>query len=101
MNSKNDLVETHIEVLRAIDIQVELTQRQLTEELDACQGKADYWIKALIDKGLVRIGNFSHGQKKLGYRNIRIKTSAKKEMRLPELLLGIAKNLKLLILGYY
>lgn len=30
-------------------------------------GKAHYCMKALIDKGLVKMGNFSHNQKKMGY----------------------------------
>lgn len=67
MNPANNLNETHLQVLRAIEAQPELTQRQLAEELGVSLGKAHYCIKALIDKGLVKMGNFSHNQKKLDY----------------------------------
>lgn len=67
MNHTNSLYETHLQVLRAIEAQPDLTQRQLAEELGISLGKAHYCIKALIDKGLVKMGNFSHNQKKLDY----------------------------------
>jgi EPS-associated MarR family transcriptional regulator len=67
MNPANNLDEIHLQVLRAIEAQPELTQRQLAQELGVSLGKAHYCIKALIDKGLVKMGNFSHNQKKLDY----------------------------------
>lgn len=67
MNPANNLDEIHLQVLRAIEARPELTQRQLAEELGVSLGKAHYCIKALIDKGLVKMGNFSHNQKKLEY----------------------------------
>ena len=53
--------------MRTIEARPDLTQRQLAEELGVSLGKAHYCIKALIDKGLVKMGNFSHNQKKLDY----------------------------------
>ena len=67
MNSPTNLDEIHLQVLRTIEAQPDLTQRQLAEELGVSLGKAHYCIKALIDKGLVKMGNFSHNQKKLDY----------------------------------
>jgi EPS-associated MarR family transcriptional regulator len=67
MNPANNLDEIHLQVLRTIEAQPELTQRQLAKELGVSLGKAHYCIKALIDKGLVKMGNFSHNQKKLEY----------------------------------
>ena len=67
MNPSNKLDEIHLQVLRSIEARPELTQRQLAEELGVSLGKAHYCIKALIDKGLVKMGNFSHNQKKLEY----------------------------------
>ena len=57
MTSTNDLVETHLKALRAIESQLKLTKRQLAKELDVSLGKAHYCMKALIDKRLVKIGN--------------------------------------------
>ena len=67
MNPANNLDEIHLQVLRTIEARPDLTQRQLAEELGVSLGKAHYCIKALIDKGLVKMGNFSHNQKKLDY----------------------------------
>jgi EPS-associated MarR family transcriptional regulator len=67
MNSPTNLDEIHLQVLRTIEARPDLTQRQLAEELGVSLGKAHYCIKALIDKGLVKMGNFSHNQKKLDY----------------------------------
>ena len=67
MSPANNLDEIHLQVLHKIVAQPDLTQRQLAEELVVSLGKAHYCIKALIDKGLVKMGNFSHNQKKLDY----------------------------------
>ena len=67
MNPHINLDEIYLQVLRTIEARPDLTQRQLAEELGVSLGKAHYCIKALIDKGLVKMGNFSHNQKKLDY----------------------------------
>jgi EPS-associated MarR family transcriptional regulator len=67
MNPTNNLGEIHLHALRAIETRPDLTQRQLAQELGVSLGKAHYCIKALIDKGLVKMGNFSQNQKKLEY----------------------------------
>lgn len=59
--------EIQFQILRAIELNPELTQRRLAEVLGVSLGKAHYCIKALIDKGLVKMGNFNHNQKKLRY----------------------------------
>jgi len=61
------LDETHLQVLRAIELHPKLTQRQLAAVLGVSLGKAHYCMKAVIDKGLVKMGNFSHNQHKLDY----------------------------------
>ncbi|CAM3841728.1 MarR family EPS-associated transcriptional regulator [Polynucleobacter antarcticus] len=59
--------EIQLHVLRAIESNPGLTQRQLAQVLGVSLGKAHYCINALIDKGLVKMGNFSHNQKKMDY----------------------------------
>ena len=59
--------EIELKVMRAIELNPELTQRQLAQVLGVSLGKAHYCMKALIDKGLVKMGSFSHNQKKLNY----------------------------------
>ncbi len=67
MSSPSHINEIHLQVLRAVESCPGLTQRELANELGVSLGKAHYCMKALIDKGLVKMGNFSHNQKKLDY----------------------------------
>jgi EPS-associated MarR family transcriptional regulator len=57
----------HLQVLRAVESRPYLTQRELANMLGVSLGKAHYCMKALIKKGCVKMGNFSHNQKKLEY----------------------------------
>lgn len=67
MTSPSRLNEIHLQVLRAVESRPGLTQRELANELGVSLGKAHYCMKALIEKGFVKMGNFSHNQKKLDY----------------------------------
>ena len=67
MTSPSRLNEIHLQVLRAVEGRPDLTQRELAKELGVSLGKAHYCMKALIEKGFVKMGNFSHNQKKLDY----------------------------------
>ena len=67
MTSQSHLNEIHLQVLRAVESRPGLTQRELANELGVSLGKAHYCMKALIEKGFVKMGNFSHNQKKLDY----------------------------------
>jgi EPS-associated MarR family transcriptional regulator len=67
VTSPSHLNEIHLQVLRAVESHPGLTQRELANELGVSLGKAHYCMKALIEKGFVKMGNFSHNQKKLDY----------------------------------
>jgi EPS-associated MarR family transcriptional regulator len=67
VTSPSSLNEIHLQVLRAVESRPGLTQRELANELGVSLGKAHYCMKALIEKGFVKMGNFSHNQKKLDY----------------------------------
>ncbi len=67
MTSPSRINEIHLQVLRAVESRPGLTQRELANELGVSLGKAHYCMKSLIDKGLVKMGNFSHNQKKMDY----------------------------------
>ena len=67
MSLPSHLNEIHLQVLRAVEQRPGLTQRELASELGVSLGKAHYCMRALIEKGLVKMGNFSHNQKKLEY----------------------------------
>jgi EPS-associated MarR family transcriptional regulator len=59
--------ETNLKVLRHLEENPNVTQRQLAEELGISLGKANYCLKALIEKGLVKAGNFRNSDNKRSY----------------------------------
>lgn len=50
--------EAHLRILRLIEKQPEITQRGLAKALGVSLGKINFLVNALVDKGLVKIGNF-------------------------------------------
>ena len=58
--------EAHYRVLKALEANPNLSQRQLATELGISVGKANYCVRALIDKGWVKARNFRNNDKKLG-----------------------------------
>ncbi len=59
--------QDHFDVLRKIRDKPELTQRQLAVELGFSLGKINYCLKALKNKGLVKIKNFKNNPNKIKY----------------------------------
>ena len=59
--------ETHLRVLRLLQLNPHLTQRELADALGVSLGKANYCLKALLVKGLIKMNNFSKSENKLGY----------------------------------
>lgn len=63
MKNEQDLFET----LRKIKNKPNSTQRELAGELGFSLGKLNYCLKALKDKGFVKIENFTKNPNKLNY----------------------------------
>ena len=59
--------ETHLKILKHIQTNPEASQRQLAQELGVSVGKVNYCIRALMDKGFVKVGNFKRNADKLSY----------------------------------
>ena len=59
--------EIHLKVLRHLQANPEVTQRELAEELGVSLGKVNYCLKALISKGLVKARNFRNSNNKRSY----------------------------------
>ncbi|MFC1719516.1 MarR family EPS-associated transcriptional regulator [Pseudomonadota bacterium] len=64
MNQTND---THLKVLRRIEENPEITQRELAQELGVSLGKVNYCLKALIDRGWIKANNFRNSNNKAAY----------------------------------
>lgn len=52
-------------ILRTIEQNPEITQRELARQLGVSNGKAHYLIAALIEKGLLKMENFRRSDKKI------------------------------------
>ena len=59
--------ETHLKILKHIESNPHISQRQLAQELGVSVGKINYCVQALITKGLLKVGNFKRSSNKMSY----------------------------------
>ncbi|MGB6008146.1 MarR family EPS-associated transcriptional regulator [Castellaniella sp.] len=59
--------ESHLKVLRLLEANPALSQRDLSQALGISLGKTNYCMRALLDKGLIKMQNFRNSDSKLGY----------------------------------
>lgn len=59
--------ETRLQVMRILQNQPDITQRELAEQLGISVGGINYCLRALKDKGLVKMVNFANSKNKFGY----------------------------------
>jgi EPS-associated MarR family transcriptional regulator len=63
----NQQEDTYFRVMRILHDRSDITQRELAERLGVSVSGLNYCLKSLIDKGWVKIHNFSNNKNKLGY----------------------------------
>ena len=56
-----------LRVLRSLEQSPEFTQRDLPQVVGISAGIGDYVLKALVDKGLVKLGNFTANAGRYSY----------------------------------
>ena len=59
--------ELRLRVLRALEVNPELSQRQLAAELGVSLGGVNYALKALVERGFVKADNFRKSGNKVAY----------------------------------
>jgi EPS-associated MarR family transcriptional regulator len=59
--------DTHLKVLRLLEINPQMNQRDLAAALGVSLGKTNFCLKALLDKGLLKVHNFQSCKRKLAY----------------------------------
>ena len=59
--------ELRLRVLRALEANPELSQRQLAAELGVSLGGVNYAVKALVERGFVKADNFRKSGNKVAY----------------------------------
>ncbi len=55
------------QILRQIEANPDVTQRQLSEKLNISLGSVNYALNAMIARGWVKLKNFQNSENKLGY----------------------------------
>ena len=63
MNNK----DIYLDLLRKLELNPKYTQRELSKEMGISLGKVNYCIKKLVEKGWVKLTNFSNNPNKVGY----------------------------------
>ena len=59
--------EIHYRILRELERDPQLSQRELADSLGVSLGKTNYCVRALVEKGLLKVENFRRSQNKLAY----------------------------------
>jgi len=59
--------DTNYRVLRMLQDNPDLTQREIAQQLGISSSGLNYCLRALIDKGWVKMQNFSQSKNKFGY----------------------------------
>ena len=59
--------ETHLQMLRLLQANPQLNQRDLAAALGISLGKTNFCLKALVAKSLLKMQNFQNSQRKLAY----------------------------------
>jgi len=59
--------EYRYKILKLLEARSDISQRELAKDLGISLGKANFCLKALIEKGLLKAANFRNNQNKLAY----------------------------------
>jgi EPS-associated MarR family transcriptional regulator len=77
-----DSTETRLAMLRLLERQPDVSQRELSQALGLSLGKTNYVIRALLDKGLLKMRNFRRSGNKLAYAYVLTPSGLSEKLRL-------------------
>tara|TARA_B100002051_G_C16243488_1_gene396128 strand:+ start:164 stop:517 length:354 start_codon:yes stop_codon:yes gene_type:complete len=89
-NKLND--ELDLAVLKRLSGNGKTSQRNLSSELNVSLGAINYCIKALIDKGLIKVKNFRKSNNKLAYIYLLTPNGFSEKVRLTRKFLTIKRT---------
>ena len=73
--------ETHFKVMQLVDADPSISTREIAQKIGISNGAAYYCVTALVDKGFVKLKNFTQSKTKANYiyeltpRGIRVKSA--------------------------
>jgi EPS-associated MarR family transcriptional regulator len=77
-----DAEAARLAVLRLLQQRPDMSQRELSEALGLSLGKTHYVLHSLLDRGLVKAGNFRRSGNKLAYAYVLTPTGLREKLRL-------------------
>ena len=81
--------DTDYKILKILEGNPNLTQRQIAKKLNLSLGKTNYVIRALIDSGWVKLNNFKRSDHKIGYIYLLTPQGIAQKTRLAKIFLDI------------
>lgn len=73
---------TQYSVLKLIESEPEISQRELARRMGVSVGKTNYCLKALVEKGFVKLRNFRRSDNKLAYSYLLTPSGIEEKARL-------------------
>jgi EPS-associated MarR family transcriptional regulator len=80
--TQGDAEAARLAVLRLLEQRPDMSQRELSERLGLSLGKTHYVLHSLLDRGLVKAGNFRRSGNKLAYAYVLTPTGLREKLRL-------------------
>jgi EPS-associated MarR family transcriptional regulator len=77
-----DVEAARLAVLRLLERNPDLSQRELSEALGLSLGKTHYVLHSLLDRGLVKAANFRRSGNKLAYAYVLTPSGLREKLRL-------------------
>ena len=74
--------QSKYQLLKSLEQDANLTQRQLSKELEISLGKVNYCLQSLIQKGFVKINNFKNSKHKIQYSYLLTPTGIEEKTKL-------------------
>ena len=86
--SPGDADSARLALLRLLEKQPEMSQRDVSQALGLSLGKTHYVLHALLDKGLVKARNFQRSHRKLAYAYVLTPSGIRERVRLTQAFLA-------------
>lgn len=74
--------QAKLQILKQLAIKPDSSQRELAQTLGISLGSVNYCLKALVEKGCIKIQNFSNNRNKLSYSYLLTPQGIKEKMQL-------------------
>ena len=74
--------QSKYQLLKSLEQDANLTQRQLSKELGISLGKVNYCLQNLIQKGFIKINNFKNSKNKIQYSYLLTPTGIEERTKL-------------------